>query len=163
MQNINRVALTGNLTRDPEMRQTGGGTAVCNMRIAVNSRIKQGGEWADKANYVDVACFGSMAENCGKYLSKGRPIALDGRLDWREWETQDGGKRQALQVIADNVQFLSDGKDHGEGGGGGQAASSSSSAPPVQTAPPATPEDEDIPFKWDGPVDPEAFGVLPHW
>lgn len=105
---INRVALTGNLTRDPEARSTNSGSAVCNLRIASNTRRKDAstGEWADKPNYFDVAVWGAQGENCARYLSKGRPIAVDGHLDWREYETQDRSKRQAIQIIADTVQFL---------------------------------------------------------
>ncbi len=108
-QNINSVVITGNLTRDPELRHTEGGTAVCEMRVAVNSRRKDGntGEWVDKPNYFDVTVFGAHGENCTNYLVKGRPIAVEGRLDWREWEAKDGsGKRQAVRIIANSVQFL---------------------------------------------------------
>ena len=107
--NVNVVVLTGNLTRDPEMRHTEGGTAIAELRLAVNSRRKDGNtaEWKDKPNYFDVIVFGVHAENCAKYLAKGRPIAIEGRLDWREWEAKDGsGKRQAVQIIANTVQFL---------------------------------------------------------
>jgi single-strand DNA-binding protein len=105
--NINRVTVTGNLTRDPELRSTGGGTSVCSLRVAVNSRRKdQGGQWVDKPNYFDVTVWGQQGENCAQYLSKGRPVAIDGRLDWREWEAKDGTKRQAVQIVAESVQFL---------------------------------------------------------
>jgi single-strand DNA-binding protein len=105
--NINRVVVTGNLTKDPELRSTPGGTAVCNLRVAVNSRRKNpSGEWEDKPNYFDVTVWGAQGENCATYLSKGRPVAIDGRLDWREWETQNGDKRQSVSIIADSVQFL---------------------------------------------------------
>ncbi len=105
--NINRVTVTGNLTRDPELRSTSNGTSVCSMRIAVNSRRKdQSGQWVDKPNYFDITVWGQQGENCAQYLSKGRPLAVDGRLDWREWEAQDGSKRQAVQIIAESVQFL---------------------------------------------------------
>jgi single-strand DNA-binding protein len=113
------VVITGNLTRDPELRHTGGGTAVCELRVAVNSRRKDGttGEWTDKANYFDVVVWGAQGENCATYLSKGRPVAVEGRLDWREWEAKEGGgKRQAVQIIANTVQFL--GSRDGGGGGG---------------------------------------------
>ena len=119
--NVNVVVITGNLTRDPELRHTGGGTAVCELRVAVNSRRKDGttGEWTDKANYFDVVVWGAQGENCATYLSKGRPVAVEGRLDWREWEAKEGGgKRQAVQIIANTVQFL--GSRDGGGGGGGQ-------------------------------------------
>ena len=106
--NINRAVISGNLTRDPELRSTSGGTSVCSLRVAVNSRRKDSasGEWVDKPNYFDVTVWGAQGENCAQYLSKGRPVAVDGRLNWREWETQDGAKRQAVDIIADTVQFL---------------------------------------------------------
>jgi single-strand DNA-binding protein len=105
--NLNRVIITGNLTKDPELRSTPGGTPLCKLRVAVNSRRKdQSGEWVDKPNYFDVTVWGAQGENCATYLSKGRPVAVDGRLDWREWETEGGGKRQAVEIIADSVQFL---------------------------------------------------------
>jgi len=118
--NINVVVITGNLTQDPELRHTGGGTAVCELRVAVNSRRKDGatGEWVDKPNYFNVTVWGAQGENCATYLAKGRPVAIEGRLDWREWETKDGsGKRQAVQIVANSVQFL--GSRDGGGGGGG--------------------------------------------
>ncbi len=106
--NINRVIVTGNLTRDPELRSTPSGTSVCSLRIAVNSRRKdsESGQWVDKPNYFDVTVWGAQGENCANYLAKGRPVAVDGRLDWREWEAKDGTKRQAVEIIADSVQFL---------------------------------------------------------
>ena len=95
--NVNVVVITGNLTKDPELRSTQGGTPVCNLRVAVNSRRKNAsGEWEDKPNYFDVTVWGAQGENCATYLSKGRPVAVEGRLDWREWETTDGNKRQSV-------------------------------------------------------------------
>ena len=84
--------ITGNLTRDPELRSLPSGTSVCKLRVAVNSRRKDAasGEWVDKPNYFDVTVWGAQGENCATYLSKGRPVAVDGRLEWREWEAQDG-------------------------------------------------------------------------
>jgi single-strand DNA-binding protein len=117
--NINTVVITGNLTRDPELRSTGGGTPVCELRVAVNSRRKDpSGNWVDKPNYFDVTVFGAQGENCSTYLSKGRPVAVEGRLDWREWEAKDGsGKRQAVSIIANSVQFLGSRDGGGESGG----------------------------------------------
>jgi single-strand DNA-binding protein len=117
--NINSVVVTGNLTRDPELRSTPSGTSVCKLRVAVNSRRKdQSGQWVDKPNYFDVTVWGAQGENCANYLSKGRPVAVQGRLDWREWEAQDGSKRQAIEIIADSVQFLGSRSDNAGGGGG---------------------------------------------
>lgn len=134
--NVNVVVITGNLTQDPELRHTGGGTAVCELRVAVNSRRKDGqtGEWVDKANYFNVTVWGAQGENCANYLSKGRPVAIEGRLDWREWEAKDGsGKRQAVQIVANTVQFLGSrdggGGQQGGGNGGGGGFSPSSDVP----------------------------------
>ena len=115
--NINRVVMTGNLTRDPELRSTPSGTSVCSLRIACNTRRKNAsGEWVDKPNYFDVTVWGAQGENCAQYLQKGRPVAIDGRLEWREWEDQQGNKRQSVDIIADSVQFLGS-REGGENGG----------------------------------------------
>jgi single-strand DNA-binding protein len=117
--NINRVILTGNLTRDPELRSTPSGMSVCSLRIACNTRRKNNatGDWEDKPNYFDVTVWGAQGENCARFLSKGRPVALDGRLEWREWQDQQGNNRQSVEIIADAVQFLG-GRDDAQGGGG---------------------------------------------
>jgi single-strand DNA-binding protein len=117
--NINRVVLTGNLTRDPELRSLPSGMSVCSLRIASNTRRKDQstGEWQDKPNYFDVTVWGAQGENCSRFLSKGRPIALDGRLEWREWQAQDGTKRQSVEIVADSVQFLGGRDDAGSGNG----------------------------------------------
>jgi single-strand DNA-binding protein len=149
MANINRVVLVGNLTKDPELRHTPSGNAVCKLRVAVNTRQKnqETGEWGDKPNYFDVTVWGNQGESCAQFLAKGRPVAIDGRLDWREWDAQDGTKRQAVEIIADNVQFLG-GRDGGEGGGGGgnqfvpAAAAAESSHADFGTGG----ADDDIPF-----------------
>lgn len=120
--NINRVIITGNLTRDPESRALQSGTTVCKLRIAVNTRRKDNstGEWVDKPNYFDVTVWGAQGDNCANYLSKGRPVAIDGRLEWREWQDQQGNNRQSVEIIADTVQFLgSRGDAPAPGGGGG--------------------------------------------
>ena len=124
--NVNVAVITGNLTRDPELRHLESGTAVCKLRVAVNSRRKNAsGEWVDKPNYFDVTVWGAQGENCATYLSKGRPVAVQGRLEWREWEAKEGGKRQSVEIIADSVQFLgSRGDNGGSGGGNGFTAQS---------------------------------------
>jgi single-strand DNA-binding protein len=150
--NVNVVVVTGNLTRDPELRSTPGGTSVCKLRVAVNSRRKDGqtGEWVDKPNYFDVTVWGAQGENCANYLSKGRPVAVEGRLDWREWEAQDGsGKRQSVEIIANSVQFL--GSRDGSGGGADNGGFTPSSDVAADTSdfegtPAATGGDDDIPF-----------------
>jgi single-strand DNA-binding protein len=111
--NINVVVITGNLTRDPELRSTPGGTAVCKLRVASNSRRKVGDEWVDKPNYFDVTVWGNQGGNAARFLSQGRPVAIEGRLDWREWQDKDDNKRQSVEIIADSVQYLG-GKDSGE-------------------------------------------------
>jgi single-strand DNA-binding protein len=143
--NINRVVLVGNLTRDPELRHTGGGTPVCSLRIAVNTRRKDPGtgEWTDKPNYFDITVWGNQAESCNQYLSKGRPVAVDGRLEWREWEAQDGTKRQAVEVVAESVQFLG-GRDGGGGDGNQFVPASVTSGSDADFA--GSPADDDIPF-----------------
>jgi single-strand DNA-binding protein len=131
--NINTVVITGNLTRDPELRSLPSGTSVCKLRVAVNSRRKDGqsGEWVDKPNYFDVTVWGAQGENCANYLSKGRPVAVQGRLDWREWETQEGQKRQAVEIIAESVQFLGSRGDNpgGNQGGNGNGFQAQSDVP----------------------------------
>src|SRR5205823_9423227 len=132
--NINRVVLVGNLTRDPALRHTPSGTPVCSLRVAVNTRRKdESGQWVDKPNYFDVTAWGQQGENCAQYLAKGRPVAVDGRLEWREWEAQDGSKRQAVEIVADSVQFLG-GRMEGEAQAayvpGGVAAGRGGGGPP---------------------------------
>jgi len=152
--NMNVVVITGNLTRDPELRHTGGGTPVCELRVAVNSRRKEGQEWVDKPNYFDVTVWGAQGENCANYLSKGRPVAVEGRLDWREWEAKDGsGKRQAVSIIASSVQFLGSRDGGGSGGNGNGGSFSPSSDVPADTsdfegaaATSGGDGDDDIPF-----------------
>lgn len=162
--NINRVILTGNLTADPDLRSLPSGTAVCKLRIASNTRRKDGatGEWVDKPNYFDVTVWGRQGENAAQYLSKGRPVAIDGRLEWREWQDQQGNKRQSVEIVADNIQFLGGREDGGGSYGGGQQGGGRFSAPqsdlqpdmsdfgPDPTASPApvggSAADDDIPF-----------------
>ena len=151
--NINRVILTGNLTRDPELRSLPSGMSVCSLRIASNTRRKNGstGEWEDKPNFFDITVWGAQGENCSRFLSKGRPVAIDGRLEWREWTAQDGAKRQSVEVVADVVQFLG-GRDEGSGGGGERGFTPRSDVPvddrdfQPATAGVGTQDNDDIPF-----------------
>jgi single-strand DNA-binding protein len=147
--NINRVVLTGNLTHDPDLRNLPSGTSVCKLRVACNTRRKdQSGNWVDKPNYFDVTVWGAQGENCANYLSKGRPVAIDGRLEWREWEDKDGNKRQSIDIIADSVQFLGGREDSGNGGGRFTPQSDvPADTSDYQTAPVgAGAADDDIPF-----------------
>jgi single-strand DNA-binding protein len=156
--NINRVIITGNLTRDPELRSLPSGMSVCSLRVAVNTRRKDNasGEWVDKPNYFDVTVWGAQGDNCARYLSKGRPIAVDGRLEWREWEAKDGsGKRQSVDIIADSVQFLG-GRDDAPGGNGNGFSQRSDvpvdtgdfqpAAAPSGGGSPSAGSEDDIPF-----------------
>src|SRR5918993_4421058 len=94
MATINSVVLVGNLTRDPELRHTPSGMAVCSLRLAVNTRRKdESGQWTDKPNYFDITVWGQQGENCAQYLSKGRPVAIDGRLEWRGGGGAGGAER----------------------------------------------------------------------
>jgi single-strand DNA-binding protein len=157
--NINRVVLTGNLTADPELRSLPSGTSVCKLRVACNTRRKNNatGDWEDKPNYFDVTVWGAQGENAARYLSKGRPVAVDGRLEWREYQDSQGNKRQAIDIIADSVQFLG-GRDDNYGGGQGGGFTPRSDVPvdtgdfapqPVgggSPSPAPAPADDDIPF-----------------
>jgi single-strand DNA-binding protein len=148
MANVNRVVVSGNLTRDPELRQLPGGSSVCKLRIAVNTRKKDRdtNQWNDVPNYFDVTVWGAQGENVAKYLQKGSPLLIDGRLEWREWQAQDGTNRQAVEIIAENTQFIG-GRDAGSGGqdrsgGGGEFAPGPDRG--LQSVPAA--DDDDIPF-----------------
>jgi single-strand DNA-binding protein len=154
--NINRVIITGNLTRDPELSSVPAtGTSVCTLRVACNGRRKNSaGQWEDQANYFDVTVWGQQGENCAQYLRKGRGVAVDGRLRWREWTNQEGQKRQAVDIIAESVQFLG-GRDDSAGNGNGfsSSASTTESDIPIHTGDFETASvgagaaaDDDIPF-----------------
>lgn len=134
---INRVVLTGNLTRDAELKQTSGGMAIVKMRLAVNDRRKnaQTGQWEDSPNYIDVTMFGSRGEAVSRFLGKGKQIAVEGKLRWSEWESPAGEKRSKVEVVADDIELLG-GRDSG--------------AAPRAASPAAEPAEEfdgeDIPF-----------------
>ncbi len=116
MHSINRVVLVGRLTHDPELAALPSGRSVCSLRLACNSRHKDAdsGEWTERPNYFDVSVYGPAGESVATYMSRGRLVGVDGRLAWREWETADEQKRQAVSIVADSVQFLESRADGGE-------------------------------------------------
>jgi single-strand DNA-binding protein len=116
---LNKVFLMGNLTRDPELRYIPSGTAVANFTLAINRPYKDSsGEKKEEVSFIKIVVWGRMAEICGEYLTKGRPVLVEGRLKSRSWETEDGQKRSALDVVASNVQFLGSRSDRNGGGAG---------------------------------------------
>jgi single-strand DNA-binding protein len=140
MVSFNKVVLLGNLTRDPEVRYTPGGTAVASFAIAVNRRYKQGDETKDEVSYIDIVVFGKQAEACGQYLNKGDGILVDGRLQQRRWDDKETGqKRSKVEVVAQSVNFMPkrSGSQQSAGGRGG-AESEPMPEPPVG--------EDDIPF-----------------
>ncbi|MBI5869803.1 MAG: single-stranded DNA-binding protein [Actinobacteria bacterium] len=154
MASINRVVLVGNLTRDPELRTTPNGKSVCTLGLAVNEKYKNdAGEWVEKPNYFDIVVWGAQGESCAQYLSKGRQIAVDGRLSFRSWEAQDGSKRSKVEVIANTVQFLGSRQDAGASSGSSAGAPVAVGAPSGLSpdtsdfdAPAGSSSDDDIPF-----------------
>jgi single-strand DNA-binding protein len=141
---INRVTLVGRLTRDPELRHIPSGTAVLELGLAVNGRQQdESGNWVDKPNFFDVKVYGRQAETLAQHLQKGRRVGVDGRLDWRSWEAQDGTKRSKVDVVAQNVQFL-DSRGDGEGSGGGYIPAEAPASAGGDF--PTSPTDDDIPF-----------------
>jgi single-strand DNA-binding protein len=142
MASFNRVILVGNVTRDIELRYTPQGTAVTDIGLAVNDRVKKQGEWVDETTFVDITLWGRTAEVAGEYLSKGSPVLIEGRLKLDAWE-QDGQKRSKLKIIGERMQML--GGRSGAGGPSGNAAKSQAAAPaaaPSQSVPP----DDEVPF-----------------
>jgi single-strand DNA-binding protein len=154
MANLNKVLLMGNLTRDPEVKYTPKGTAVCDLGIAINDSYKaQDGTIKETVTYVEIEVWGRTAENCKQYLSKGRGVFIEGQLRLDQWETPQGEKKSKMKVRADRVQFLGGGP--GRAGGGGEQRSSSTgdtvrtAARPSSTVSedsPPPPSDDDIPF-----------------
>ena len=145
---INRVTLVGRLTRDPELRHLPSGSPVLEFGLAVNGRQQDsGGNWVDKPNFFDVKVYGNQAEFLSQYLQKGRRVGIDGRLDWRSWEAQDGGKRSKVDVVAQTVQFLDSRQDGESGGGSGGGNYIPADAQPAPAGDfPSSPTDDDIPF-----------------
>ena len=153
-RNINRVIVVGNLTRDPELRHTPSGMAVCSLRIAHNERYKDAsGEWADRAAYFDVTVWSGLGEWMGRNLRKGQKVVVSGRLKWREWE-QDGNKRQAVDIVADSVvPVVRDGAGGGQSNGYSARSDVPTDMSDFQAPQPAgvcgggsRPADDDIPF-----------------
>ena len=141
MASLNKVLLIGNLTRPPELRYTPSGTAVADLRLAVNRNYTtQSGERREEACFLTVIVWGKQAESCGEYLDKGSEVFVEGRLQVRDWEGKDGQKRTATEVVAERVQFMSRTK------GGGSRAPAAVGAPQgfQEEAPGAT--DDDVPF-----------------
>lgn len=140
MQDVNSVTIVGRLTKDPELRQTGGGMSVCVLRLAFTQSRKDAssGRWEDTAGYIDVTTFGATADNVVKYLAKGRQVVVNGRLSWREWEG-DNGKQQRTEIVAHQVQFV----------GGNDGAPARAANPISDQANPANApvdNDDSIPF-----------------
>lgn len=153
MASFNRVILVGNVTRDIEIRYTQGGTAVTDVGLAVNDRVKRNDEWIEETTFVDVTLWGRTAEVAGEYLTKGSPVLIEGRLKLNSWE-QEGQKRSKLTVVGERMQMLGGrgGASGGGGGGGPHARPQSAPAPQSHASSgndggqaPAIP-DEDIPF-----------------
>ncbi len=103
---FNKVILVGNLTRDPELRYTPQGTSVCNFGIAINRKYKQGDETKEEVTFINIVVFGKQADTCGQYLNKGNSVLIEGRLQERRWETDEGQKRSKFEVVAQSVRFL---------------------------------------------------------
>ncbi len=118
---FNKVILIGNLTRDPELRYTPQGTSVCNFSLAVNRKYKQGEEMTEEVTFINIVVFGKQADTCGQYLNKGSSVLVEGRLQERRWETDDGQKRSKHEVVAQNIRFMSKRQSTSDYSGGGSA------------------------------------------
>lgn len=154
---INRVVISGNLTRDPELRSTQSGTPVLSMGVAVNDRRRnpQTGEWEDYPNFIDCTMFGARAQSLSNYLSKGTKVAIEGKLRWSQWE-RDGQKRSKIEVIIDELEFMSSrnagGAQSNDYGASSYHAAPANNAASAYSAPAPVIDasssvyDEDIPF-----------------
>ena len=149
---INKVFVSGNIGRDPELRATASGTQILSFSVAVNDRQKDKhtGEWSDYTNWIDCLVFGARAEPLSRFLSKGAKVAIEGKLRYRSWESKDGGKRSKLEVVADEVEVV--GRSKGADSGTYQqptaqpAQQAFTASAPAPTPPAAAIYDEDIPF-----------------
>lgn len=151
MASFNRVVLVGNLTRDPELRYISSGTAVSEIGLAVNDRVKRNDQWVDETTFVDITLWGRTAEVANEYLSKGSSVLIEGRLKYDTWE-KDGQKRSKLRVVGEKMQMLGGRNGGGSGGGGGRTAGSASgngggaARDYDESELSAGPPDDDIPF-----------------
>ena len=144
MASYNRVVLVGNLTRDVELRYTPSGTAVTDIGLAVNERIKRNEQWVEEAHFFDVTLWGRTAEVAAEYLSKGSSVLIEGRLKLDRWE-QDGQKKSKIQIVGEKMQMLG---SRSGGGGGGRPTTPHSNAEPVHQSAPSqgAPPDDEVPF-----------------
>lgn len=149
---VNKVIIIGNLGADPELRYTQTGQAVANLRIATNERwTDKDGQAQERTEWHRVVVWGRQAENCEKYLSKGRQVYIEGKLQTRDWDDRDGNKRYTTEIVAQNVQFLSGGSGAGggggySGGGGGGGGSQDYGDPGPAADYDQSFNDDDIPF-----------------
>ena len=146
---INKVFIAGNLTRDPELRETPSGFQVLNFGVAVNDRWKnqQTQQWEDRPNFVDCTMFGNRAASVSRFLSKGSKVAIEGKLRWSQWEAQDGSKRSKLEVVVDELEFMSrDGQQQGQQRAQGMQQGTAQAYAAMGVQPQAVAYDDEIPF-----------------
>lgn len=145
LADLNRVFMVGRLTKDPELRQTTNGTSVANFTIALNRRYKSAtGEWKDEATYVGVVAWQKLAELCKQYLAKGRAVLVEGKLQNRNWETEDGQKRSTIEIRADRIEFLD--REARTSFGAGASGAESGPEPVPGEEPALNKSDDDLPF-----------------
>lgn len=150
-RSVNQVTLMGNLTRDPEVRQTPSGQSVCSFSLALNRAYKdQSGEWQEATDYIDCVAWGPLGERIAQYLSKGRRALVQGRLQSRSWE-QDGQKRSKVEVLANDVTFL-DGRSDSEGSQGGSFGGSSNASAGNSSSKPSAKKDDAAQDLGDEPI-----------
>lgn len=148
---INRVIISGRLTREPEIRSTASGMPVLGFGVAVNDRRKNQhtGEWEDCPNFIECTMFGARAESVSRFLDKGSKVSIEGKLRWSQWETKDGQKRSKIEVIVDELEFMSSRNDSSSYGGGHTGGYSAPAAVPMAATvvdAPSSVYDEDLPF-----------------
>lgn len=136
---LNAVSLVGRLTRDPDLRSLPSGASVCELRLAYNTSVKRGDAWEDKGNFINVTVWGAQGEALARNLTRGQRVGVTGRLEWREWETQDGGKREQTSITASQVQYLDPKPD-------GAPAARPAAQPAAAQAPAPLPPADDVPF-----------------